>query len=60
MTEEVFPPGFFAREDEGSDTAFYGPPRLVTHIDDGAIAAVADLYAELGVDGSSGAPRPPG
>ena len=52
-----FPPGFFAREDERSDRAFYGPPRLVTHIDDGAIAAVSDLYAELGVDGSAGEPR---
>jgi SAM-dependent methyltransferase len=55
--EDVFPSGFFAREDERTDTAFYGPPRLVTHIDDGAIAAVSDLYAELGVDGSTGAPR---
>jgi SAM-dependent methyltransferase len=26
---------------------FYGPPRLVTHIDPGAIAAVGDLYREL-------------
>jgi len=30
---------------------FYGPPRLVTHIDDGAIAAVGELYDELGLDG---------
>jgi SAM-dependent methyltransferase len=57
VTEDVFPPGFFAREDERSDATFYGPPRLVTHIDDGAIAAVSDLYAELGIDGSSGEPR---
>jgi SAM-dependent methyltransferase len=55
--EDVFPPGFFAREDERGDATFYGPPRLVTHIDDGAIAAVSDLYAELGIDGSSGQPR---
>ena len=52
-----FPDGFFAREDESPDATFYGPPRLVTHIDDGAVAAVSDLYAELGVDGSSGEPR---
>ena len=39
--EDVFPPGFFAREDESPDGEFYGPPRLVTHIDDGAIAAVS-------------------
>lgn len=52
-----FPPGFFAREDERPDATFYGPPRFVTHIDDAAIAAVSDLYAELGVDGSGGEPR---
>jgi SAM-dependent methyltransferase len=57
VTEEVFPPGFFAREDESPDPAFYGPPRLVTHIDDGAVRAVSELYAELGIDGSSGEPR---
>ena len=57
MSEQVFPAGFFAREDEGRDAAFYGPPRFVTHIDDAAVAAVSDLYAELGVDGSAGAPR---
>jgi SAM-dependent methyltransferase len=55
--EDVFPAGFFAREDETSDASFYGPPRLVTHIDDGATAAVSDLYAELGVDGSADGPR---
>ncbi|MGI3779929.1 MAG: class I SAM-dependent methyltransferase [Janthinobacterium lividum] len=57
MTEPVFPPGFFAREDESPDQRFYGPPRLVTHIDDRAVAAVADLYAELRVDGSVGEAR---
>jgi SAM-dependent methyltransferase len=46
-----FPPGFFKREDPSPDTIFYGPARLVTHIDDGAIAAVGDLYDELGIDG---------
>ena len=46
-----FPPGFFARDDETPDTDFYATPRLVTHIDDGAIAAVGDLYDELGLDG---------
>ena len=48
---DPFPPGFFARADPGVDTAFYGAPRLVTHIDDRAIAAVGALYAELGLDG---------
>jgi hypothetical protein len=43
-----FPDGFFTRRDEGDDRRFYGEPRLVQHIDDGAIAAVRDLYEELG------------
>ena len=52
-----FPPGFFDRADDAPDPVFYGPPRLVTHIDDGAIAAVGALYAELGIDGSAPEPR---
>ena len=47
----AFPPGFFARDDERPDVDFYATPRLVTHIDDGAIAAVGVLYDELGLDG---------
>lgn len=46
-----FPPGFFDRADPSPDTAFYAQPRFVTHIDDGAVRAVGELYAELGVDG---------
>ena len=46
-----FPPGFFDRADPEPDDVFYRPPRLVTHIDAGAIAAVGDLYAELGLTG---------
>ena len=46
-----FPPGFFARLDEGDDAAFYAMPRLVTHIDDEAIAAVGALYDELRIEG---------
>jgi SAM-dependent methyltransferase len=49
--DAVFPPGFFDRADPTSDAAFYSWPRLVTHIDDGAIAAVGELYEELGIDG---------
>src|SRR5688500_12745130 len=37
----------FKRTDETSDEEFYGTPRLVTHIDEGAIAAVTQLYREL-------------
>ena len=42
-----FPPGFFARQDEHDDADFYRPVRLVTHIDDGAIAAVGRFYEHL-------------
>src|SRR3954454_5229256 len=49
MTE--LPDGFVARMDESDDAHFYAEARLVTHIDDGAIAAVGELYDELGVDG---------
>src|SRR4051794_30811628 len=47
-----FPEGFFARGDETQDAAFYAFPRYVTHIDNGAIAAVGALYEELAVDGA--------
>ncbi len=46
-----FPDGFFDRSDPSPDPEFYSWPRLVTHIDDGAIAAVGELYEELGLDG---------
>jgi SAM-dependent methyltransferase len=51
-----FPDGFFDRSDSSDDAAFYNAPRLVTHIDDGAIAVVGRVYAELGLDGSATAP----
>ena len=41
------PDGFFARIDESPDPSFYVFPRKVTHIDERAIAAVTELYAEL-------------
>ena len=47
----TFPSGFFRRSDESPDDQFYVPDRLVTHIDDRAIAAVGALYAELSIDG---------
>ena len=37
----------FRRADETPDEEFYRTPRPVTHIDDGAIAAVTQLYREL-------------
>jgi SAM-dependent methyltransferase len=48
---DVFPPGFFSRQDDNDDTAFYAFDRFVTHIDAGAIAAVGELYGELGLTG---------
>ncbi len=56
MTDAAFPEGFFDRDDRTSDAVFYRAPRLVTHIDDGAIRAVGQLYAELGIDGSASRP----
>jgi SAM-dependent methyltransferase len=48
---EGFPDGFFTRLDQSDDREFYDFDRFVTHIDDGAIAAVGALYTELGVNG---------
>lgn len=45
----TFAPGFFRRSDEGDDRRFYGPPRMVTHIDEGAVAGVGRVYSELGL-----------
>ncbi|WP_342108611.1 class I SAM-dependent methyltransferase [Methylobacterium sp. SI9] len=42
-----FPPDAFAKYDRDPDPLFYAQPRFVTHIDDGAIAAVTDLYREV-------------
>ncbi len=44
-----WPPGFFDRQDATDDADFYTAPRFVTHIDNGAIQAVTELYDELGV-----------
>jgi SAM-dependent methyltransferase len=41
-----FPAGAFRRYDETPDERFYRTPRLVTHIDERAIAAVTQLYRE--------------
>ena len=43
----TLPPAAFRREDEAPDALFYREPRLVTHIDAGAIAAVTQLYREF-------------
>ncbi len=41
------PKAAFRRDDESPDERFYAAPRFVTHIDDGAIAAVTQLYREF-------------
>jgi hypothetical protein len=41
------PPGAFAKIDSEEDELFYEPPRLVVHIDDGATAALTELYRSL-------------
>jgi SAM-dependent methyltransferase len=43
----LLPPDAYAREDESPDPGFYGFPRRVVHIDDGAIAALGRLYADV-------------
>ena len=57
MSGADLPGWFFDRDDPTPDDRFYAFPRLVTHIDDRAIKAVGDLYAELSLDGSASAPR---
>jgi SAM-dependent methyltransferase len=42
-----FPAGFFDRMDSSDDARFYDVPRIVTHIDGGAIAAVGAIYDQL-------------
>ena len=51
MDSPEFPAGFFDRMDPSGDAFFYAVPRLVTHIDDNAIAVVGTLYDELGIGG---------
>ena len=47
MSEPPFLPEHFRRQDERDDRLFYTSARLVTHIDDAAIEAARQLYAEL-------------
>ena len=47
MSSPSLPPEWFRRADETRDEAFYVQPRFVTHIDDGAIAAVTQMYREF-------------
>ena len=53
MSTDPLPPAWFRRADETADEAFYAQPRFVTHLDDGAIAAVTQLYREFFPDGGA-------
>lgn len=41
------PDGAFAKQDGGDDLTFYAPARLVTHINEGAVAALTARYRTL-------------
>ena len=41
------PPGAFTKLDAEEDELFYEPPRLVCHIDDGAIAPLTEFYRSV-------------
>jgi hypothetical protein len=41
------PPDAFTKLDDEEDELFYEPPRLVCHIDDGAIAALSEFYRSV-------------
>ena len=45
------PPGAFRKEDVGDDDEFYGPARLVTHIDEAATRALTAYYRATLPDG---------
>jgi hypothetical protein len=51
FTLSDLPSWAFDKEDPERDTAFYAEARLVTHIDDGAIAALTQLYRQLAPPG---------
>ena len=46
MAEQSFQPEHFARLDESADPLFYSEPRKVVHIDEPAIATVAQFFRD--------------
>src|SRR5882757_7993985 len=52
MTKQL-PADFFRRVDDSDDELFYSTPRLVVHIDDGAIAKVGEIYARILPEGGT-------
>jgi SAM-dependent methyltransferase len=47
QVDAPFSPEHFARVDGSDDTNFYDVPRLVTHIDDAAIAIIGEILGDL-------------
>jgi SAM-dependent methyltransferase len=47
VNQQELPDGFFRRQDESPDAAFYAQPRFTTHIDDATIDAITNYYAEV-------------
>jgi len=45
-TQSNLGPEYFQREDEEDDGVFYQSPRLVVHIDQGAITAISNLFKQ--------------
>ncbi|MCO5189273.1 MAG: class I SAM-dependent methyltransferase [Anaerolineae bacterium] len=45
--EDMFPAGFFDREDEGDDAQFWGMPRANRFVDEAGQTTLAALYREL-------------
>jgi len=54
------PQAAFEKADPSPDAAFYASPRFVTHIDDGAIAAVTQAYRKAMPPGGALLEMPPG
>lgn len=51
MPFSEFLPEAFGKQDLDDDLAFYAPPRLVTHIDEQAIAALERFYRTMVPEG---------
>jgi hypothetical protein len=48
MEDELgLPQGAFSKIDAEEDEIFYEPPRLVYHIDEGAVAALTQFYRQV-------------
>lgn len=46
QTRDHFPPDYYTKRDPTDDDLFYAQPRMVAHIDEGAIAYLMDVYRQ--------------